>query len=160
MSEKNQPLTLAYIKANSLEDPHTGCWMWQRYIDNRGRAKMRVQGEIKWIHREAWQLYHNRKFRFGSYACHTCDRPACVNPLHIYEGDAGTNRRDAIARNRIDRAKLKTNKVVSLEIVQDIRSKCKPHKSYTGKMKELAVEYGIAYTTVRDIVWHRTWKDV
>ena len=34
------------------------------------------------------------------YICHTCDNPPCVNPRHLYAGDAAINRQDTVKKFR------------------------------------------------------------
>jgi hypothetical protein len=36
------------------------------------------------------------------FVCHTCDNEWCFNPLHLYQGNYHSNRRDAIDRGRND----------------------------------------------------------
>lgn len=36
----------------------------------------------------------------GHFACHHCDNPPCVNPGHLYWGDAKTNSEDMVRRGR------------------------------------------------------------
>lgn len=43
------------------------------------------------------------------YLCHTCDVPRCVNPAHLYEGNASTNGRDAHARGLYGRRTRRPN---------------------------------------------------
>jgi hypothetical protein len=33
------------------------------------------------------------------HACHTCDKPACINPDHLYAGDSSTNKKDEWERS-------------------------------------------------------------
>lgn len=40
----------------------------------------------------------------GIFACHHCDNPPCVNPAHLYWGDARTNAADAQKRGRLTRS--------------------------------------------------------
>lgn len=40
-----------------------------------------------------------RPIRPGYWALHRCDRPACINPEHLYEGTRADNTRDREERN-------------------------------------------------------------
>src|SRR5262245_28942349 len=40
----------------------------------------------------------------GYYICHKCDRPACINPDHLFEGTPQDNVQDCIAKGRWRRA--------------------------------------------------------
>ena len=40
------------------------------------------------------------QFPYELFACHTCDNPRCVNPRHIWVGDAAQNNHDARRKGR------------------------------------------------------------
>jgi hypothetical protein len=42
------------------------------------------------------------------HVLHTCDRPGCVNPRHLYEGTAWDNSHDALQRGRAKRFRTKS----------------------------------------------------
>lgn len=91
----------------------------------------------------------------GAFVCHHCDNPPCVNPRHLYVGDALTNERDKIARGRRPRiggslpgernhqAKL-TDKQVA-----EIRAR---YTGRRGEQTELAREYGVTQANISLIV--------
>ena len=71
-----------------------------------------------WIIREDWSQYTTinkepgHRFMYRIYrkgltsnrlVCHTCDRPGCINPAHLYQGTPKDNYQDAITRSRIIR---------------------------------------------------------
>ena len=56
------------------------------------KAGATVQAGWSWI---SWMLHRGPIPKAdGLMMCHHCDYPPCVNPAHLYLGDAGTNVRD------------------------------------------------------------------
>ena len=44
-------------------------------------------------------LIFNKKFP-DNFACHTCDNPGCVNPLHLFDGTNDENVKDMMQKGR------------------------------------------------------------
>lgn len=76
------------------------CLLWNGAPDTNGRAIMGIEGKTKMVSHVAWYLYHGYWPKRGTWLCHACDNPACVNPLHLIEGDGGDNGYDRAAKNR------------------------------------------------------------
>lgn len=75
----------------------TPCWLWTGAKNSRGYGVFSVAGRVFLAHRLAIGL-HDRSLM----ACHYCDVKACVNPAHIYAGNARDNAADAWARRPLD----------------------------------------------------------
>lgn len=76
----------------------SGCWLWTASLNRGGYGQLGMGGHgVVTAHRYVYQQLV-RPVPRGVYLCHTCDVPACVNPDHLYEGDARDNGRDASAR--------------------------------------------------------------
>lgn len=71
------------------------CWEWT------GRTQYEY-GAYKHhrAHRFALEEKLGRSLRREEHALHRCDNPPCVNPSHLYVGDATQNTRDMMARGR------------------------------------------------------------
>lgn len=87
---------LAKVPKAGLDD----CWEWQGSRHPKGHGYAAVGGKVVYAHRYALELTMGRPLRQDAFACHHCDNPPCVNPTHLYEGDALTNVRDMISRGR------------------------------------------------------------
>jgi len=72
----------------------TQCWLWTGAKNSRGYGVFSIAGRLFLAHRLAIGL-HDRALM----ACHRCDVRACVNPAHIYAGNAKDNAAD-MWRNR------------------------------------------------------------
>lgn len=62
-------------------DPKS-CWLWQRYLNNKGYGKFSLEGEPVYAHRLAYQMEVG-PIPQGTELDHLCSTPACVNPSHL-----------------------------------------------------------------------------
>jgi hypothetical protein len=88
------------IERNSLPEPFTGCWLWQRGTSNGGYPVVRFQGKTYSASHLALLAVGIRVPK-GMDACHTCDTPLCVNPAHLFVGTRKDNMQDAKAKGRL-----------------------------------------------------------
>ena len=56
---------------------------------------MTVSQKAKRSSHVGWYLTYGE---WPKYLCHRCDRPACVNPDHLFEGDHNVNQYDRKAK--------------------------------------------------------------
>lgn len=76
-----------------------GCWVWLGVKDSSGYGKFCFERKVVLAHRFSW-LVHNGAWPTQPYVCHRCDNPSCVNPSHLFEGDATDNNRDMMRKGR------------------------------------------------------------
>lgn len=82
------------------------CWLWTgaHTPDNYGliTTGSRKDGSRKLVyaHRLSWEIKNNSKIPSDLFACHSCDNPSCVNPIHIWLGTNLDNMRDAKNKGR------------------------------------------------------------
>lgn len=155
------------------------CWNWTGAKHGAGYGLLvvgsRCDGTRGYIlsHRLSWSI-HNGMIPEGKFICHHCDNRLCVNPKHLYLGDAHTNNLDTYRRKRrlpptvqhpdcvatgdhngarkhrerICRGEDHPFSKLSDDDVENIRLK------YASGMyqKDLAKEYSVAQTTISKII--------
>ena len=75
-----------------------GCWEWPTH---KGYPSIFIDGKPKKSSKVSWELFHKEPFPENMDACHTCDNPNCVNPIHIFPGTAKDNAQDALRKGRL-----------------------------------------------------------
>jgi hypothetical protein len=82
-----------------VEVVDSGCWMWRSTVKRDGYGQFWYEGKPVKAHHVSYRL-HKGPIPTGAWVCHTCDVKTCVNPEHLYVGDARTNARDRDQRQR------------------------------------------------------------
>ena len=106
-----------------------GCWEWQAATDGKGYGVIGCgsanPGGVYKAHRAAWMLTYGDPGE--KFVCHSCDNPSCVNPAHLFLGDALDNARDMAGKGRhgrvvsprSNRAKLTAAEVLEMRRLSD-----------------------------------------
>ncbi len=74
------------------------CWPWTAVKDTKGYGKFGLGRKTHLAHRVAFFMAHGRWPE--PFGLHSCDRPPCANPAHIFEGTAAANTADMLAKGR------------------------------------------------------------
>jgi hypothetical protein len=78
----------------------SGCWEWSGVRTARGYGRVRIGKREFGAHRVALVIATGEPLKPGQQACHRCDNPPCVNPAHLFAGDAKENARDMDQKGR------------------------------------------------------------
>ena len=150
-----------------------GCWEWQGKRNESGYGAFYRLGERR-SHRFAWVLT-NGPIPPGMFVCHHCDNPPCVRPDHLFLGTTQDNIADRMAKLRArghipqrDRVRVPTPRPHMVGIrnphaklseagVIDIR---REYAMGGVSVASLARSFGVAKSTIFDIVHRRAWKHV
>lgn len=171
MSEGSRRLSLeARLKKYSRKNEKTGCIEWIGYRDVYGYAvggyrREGVQKNRK-IHRLVLERKLGRALRPDEWALHTCDVRNCVNPDHLYPGDAQANNEDMHRRGRWrsgkqdNRGEKNPNRKLTAEEIAYIRRVHEPRsRGKPGSTGTLAQKFGVHRSQIQRIVRGEAWKD-
>ena len=138
--------------SNILIVPSEPCWYWTASfmggVGSYGRFCVR-RGAYVAAHRIMLAAKLGRELVAGEMACHTCDFRSCVNPDHLWLGDAGSNARDMHRKGRAARNGNKLSPAQVLEIRNKLRLGYGP--------TELSRLFGVVPSTIVHIKYGRTW---
>jgi len=144
------PVDLALeIISNSYPVTETGCWIWigSCMRNGYGQTKSSVAGrtgKTRLAHRISYKAFFSDP---GSLCVlHKCDVRECVNPSHLYLGTYSDNTRDCRFRHR-----LGGGRPAILNSQQESEIKLR-YDSGDHRVKKIAIEYGVAWRTVYDIL--------
>lgn len=144
-----------FNKQHTKNGPN-GCWEWSACVDRDGYGRFDgLSGTVRYTkaHRWSWAHHTQSIIPQGMMVCHSCDNARCVNPAHLWLGEAKQNVQDMHAKGRAhyqggslaNAAKL--NEMQVLLILAD----CRP---YTA----IAQEFGVTTMTISDIKCRRSWS--
>jgi len=133
----------------AMSDNPEDCWLWTGPQVGEGYGWYRnwITRKPAYAHRIMWQLV-NGPIPRGKMICHHCDNPACVNPKHIYLGNAGTNARDRSSRGR-NGTYLTWNEACEIR-----RLRTEQGWSTTA----IAEAYGKSSCSIRNVIAYRSHK--
>jgi hypothetical protein len=127
--------------------PECGCWIWEGGCSSGGYGMATYYKKRDLAQRISW-IIHNGPIPQGMNVLHRCDTPPCVNPHHLFLGTDMDNVLDKINKFR-QRYHTKISKLDAQNIKHDTR-----------KARIIAVEYGIARSTVSCIKAGIIWKSI
>lgn len=165
-----------WSKVDQAED---GCWLWQGTLLRQGYGCIKIAGQMYKAHRLAYQYTHG-PIPQGLLICHKCDNPRCVRPDHLFLGTQKDNMADMSAKGRgylnlpeskrrrvaperhwchlspdRQRGERNHNAHLTLEQIKAIRTR---YEQKEVSQSKLALEYGVAQTTISAIVRRTNWR--
>lgn len=97
---RRRPVSVRLDEKTDKSGGPDACWLWKGACDQNGRAQLYWNGRVQPASRVAWFVATGAEIPPSLYACHRCDNPKCVNPAHLFPGDASANQRDKVAKGR------------------------------------------------------------
>lgn len=79
----------------------SGCLIWQGYIDPEGYGRIKLDGDSRYVHREAYILYWG-EIPDGLTVDHTCEVKACIEGTHLKLETRGRNTQLYYERRRAE----------------------------------------------------------
>jgi hypothetical protein len=95
------------VERLSVPEPNAGCHLWLGPVNDSGYGKIKVKGRTLPAHRVSYAA-NVGEIPIGKMILHKCDTPACVNPQHLFIGDARDNAVDAIRKGRANFSRAST----------------------------------------------------
>ena len=134
-------------------DKTDSCWNWTgaQNVSGYGQFSISKNKRVS-THRYSWaceNLYSQEWHEFcaGAWVLHTCDNKLCVNPEHLYLGDALQNAADAMNRYRTH-TKITDDQVVEIRTL----------RSEGAGVEDLGRQFGVSCTSISHICLGRTRK--
>lgn len=128
------------------------CWDWTAHRNPRGYGTHRHLGQSWTANRFSLMMHLGRELGQDEFSCHTCDRPACVNPRHLYAGTIADNMADMVRRNRSPVGERNPASKLTAGDVARIREMAKSMLQY-----KIALEFGVRPQCISRIVRGERW---
>ncbi len=130
------------------------CWLWTASRDERGYGMVRYQGNTRRAHRVSYALTHGGALPLEC-VCHSCDRPPCCNPTHLWLGSRSDNAKDMVAKGRQNDIKRANNPNAKLSEADVLAI-----RASRGPRNIPAAEYSVTPTTITHIRTGKTWRHI
>src|SRR5687767_4361210 len=80
-------------------DSETGCWLWTGPKNWGGYGFFTFKNRLVAAHKWAYWCWVGPVAK-GVFVCHSCDQRDCVNPSHMWLGNAKSNAMDMVGKRR------------------------------------------------------------
>lgn len=152
-------------KTDNIKD----CWEWLGSSRSKfGYGAIKFMNRVIDTHRFSWMLFNNvYNLTSKDYICHKCDNPKCVNPHHLFLGNAKVNAKDAYDKGRVIipegkrfeenhrplNSALTENQAIEIKNLINYRKE----NNIRLNLRKIAEEFKVEYQTVRDISANRSY---
>lgn len=147
------------FEAKFIPEPNSGCWLWIGGVNEHGYGIFWNGNRLEKAHRFALRAYREPDLDPEADVCHRCDNPACVNPDHLFAGDAQANTDDMWAKQRATVQRrigtAQTQAKLDDQKADDIRHlyRTTPLTQY-----DIADLYGVSQSVIWAVVNKKRWS--
>lgn len=136
------------LMSKSLVD-QDGCIIFQGSLNQDGYGNIWAFDKFWRTHRLAYFLYKGN-IAEGLCVCHKCDKPACINPDHLWLGTHKENMQDMVLKKRTLYGAQRPNNKIHPSLRQEIVEKYLNGKRQT----DLAKEYNCHASAIWNAIHH------
>lgn len=138
------------------------CWLWTANLVNRNKVNQHY-GRFRFRGKKEVASRVSYYFAYGPFPAeldvlHTCDIPRCVNPTHLFLGNAKVNGEDMVRKGRSPagdkHGRAKLDEALALAIYQSATSHQFP------SLQATANHFGVTFRKVCDIKYGYLWNCV
>lgn len=138
---------------------NSGCLLWKSAMHRTdyfyGRFWMGRDLETVGGHCASWIFFYG-SIPQGQWVLHKCDTPGCVNPLHLFLGNAMDNTTDMWSKGRHVRGEAVENAKLTDAIVIECRTRRKQGETFIS----LSREFGVCKSVMMNAIKGRQWKHI
>jgi hypothetical protein len=139
-----------FAKVNKTEE----CWLWTASLNHKGYGQFNINGAPVAAHRVSWLIAGNTIPDDKPVMRHKCRNRNCVRPEHLEVGTHAENSADMIRDGNSTRGERCMLSKLTAEQVLHIRSRAAETHS------ELAREFGVARTTITNVINRYKWNHI
>lgn len=136
--------------------PQGDCWEWTGKIAEGGYGTTRFRGRNQRAHRAIYQYLTKEELGSKDFICHKCDNKKCVNPAHLFKGDAVSNMADFTSKGLNKKGEEVSTSKLTNKNVQEMRLLHALGSSYA----DLAKRYGVTTSCAMNAIKRITWKHI
>jgi len=133
------------------------CWPWAKSRNCWGYGNAGYDGHRSNASRVAW-IVQNGAIPPGMVVCHSCDNPACCNPVHLFLGSQAENLRDCRRKGRARGVPSGADHPRYVAILTE-QMVIEARKLYRSGMRqaEIATRMGVHSSTISRVVRGKRW---
>ena len=149
--------TTFWDRVYGLAEAEGDCLIFRGCVNDDGYGRIVRNGRLVFVHREVWARDHG-PIPAMMCICHTCDKPACIEPSHLWLGTHADNMADRKRKGREAIRYGSQNPVSKLkeEDIPAIRAALRTSESVISIARRYAVTDGVIFS----IRARRTWSHV
>jgi len=131
------------------------CWLWDSTKSRKNYGTFWLKDKKAQAHRVSFYLNNGW---YPKMVCHSCDNPGCVNPNHLFGGNAKINVKDRDSKGKNPCKLGEQNQMAKLSA--DKVKKIRELGASGVFQREIAKKYGVSQRTIFMILSRKLWKHV
>lgn len=130
------------------------CIEWRGGFSANGYGAIKYKGKQRGAHQVAYELCI-QEIPKGLWVLHKCDNRACINPEHLFLGDAKINKHDSMRKDRHAYGENNGAALLSNDQVREIKALL---AEGTLTQEGIGRRFNVAQCTISQIKLGQTWS--